>query len=464
MPLSRTRLRLALWFAGTVFVALSIVDAAFFVFLVRDARAKLTQELVREATDLASALDNELADERDEANEHEEHTPVVATAEVLDEWPHGQTRLVVYGPDAGLLGTRGPAGEIADLRRFVDARPVDGAPVVATLGDVAFLVTVSAPSARGWRVAAARSTAPLQAYRAAVTRWMVFSIPGVTLLAVFAGYVLARRSLRSVVQMGDTISGIAPDELDTRLPVHHPPDELDRLADRFNGLLGRLAEARTRNRRFVAQAAHQIRTPLTLVRGEAQLSLEGSRQPGEYVDALRRIGAAAEQMAHRVDELFLLAHAEAGEAPPLTDEVELDGLVFECTDLMRGRAHVAGRTLEIERAQSVTARGNQVLLREAVVELIENALRHGSDRGSIRVSAYVDGGRANLVVANYGERLTMPDRREPPADERNAKLGLSIVGWIAEVHGGELQYRGDNGENRVAVVWPVARPATHSST
>src|SRR5471032_1570261 len=101
---------------------------------------------------------------------------------------------------------------------------------------------------------------------------------------------------------------------------------------------------------------------------------------------LGRIRTAAEQMRRRVDELFLLAEAQAGEKARLEDDVELDGLVLDCTDLMRERASALGRSLAIGRAEHSVVRGNAGLLQEALVELMENACRHGSSGIPITVS------------------------------------------------------------------------------
>src|SRR6185312_16238789 len=143
-------------------------------------------------------------------------------------------------------------------------------------------------------------------------------------------------------------------------------------------------QAQLRNRQFVQRAAHQLKTPLTVVLGEADLSLSGG--DGEGAAGMRRVRTAARQMRRRVDELLLLAEAQTGEQVPLDDEVELDGLALECADLMRGRAAQLSRSLMLGRVEPITVRGSERLLREALVELIENACRHGSAEPAIQVS------------------------------------------------------------------------------
>jgi signal transduction histidine kinase len=243
--------------------------------------------------------------------------------------------------------------------------------------------------------------------------------------------------------------------------VRTPPDEIDRLADRFNGLLERLAQARDRNRTFLLRAAHQLKTPLTVVRGESTLGLERPRDNATYHAILERVRRAAEQMSHRVDDLLLLAQAEAGDRPPIDDAVELDGLALECADLMRGRAQLAGRSLELERVDAVVARGNEPLLREAVLELIENAVKYGGPKRSIRVSAYCEHERAHLAVASMGVPIPDDVFGTPPRPEGGGGLGLSIVDWIARVHGGELSYHHADETNTLQLVWPVSGPGSN---
>jgi signal transduction histidine kinase len=178
-------------------------------------------------------------------------------------------------------------------------------------------------------------------------------------------------------------------------------------------------------------AAHQIRTPLTLVLGEADLD-HIAAQPGEESarQALQRVGVAAHQMRRRVDELFLLAEAEAGTAIPLDEDVELDGLILECTDMARGRASTAGLRLALGTIEPATVRGNTSLLREALIELLENACRYGTAEAPVTTELRHEGSWAVLSVSNAAS---------PHAEvSSGSQLGLRIVRWIAEGHRGVL--------------------------
>ncbi|MGH7656117.1 MAG: sensor histidine kinase, partial [Gemmatimonadaceae bacterium] len=214
--------------------------------------------------------------------------------------------------------------------------------------------------------------------------------------------------------------------------------------------LQRLDDVQRRNRGFIREAAHQIRTPLTLVLGEAGHELAAtSTTPDRMRATLSRIRTAAEQMRRRVDELFLLAEAQAGEKVRLEDDVELDGLVLDCTDLMRERASSLGRSLAIGKAEHVVVRGSAPLLQEALVELIENACRHGSAGAPVTVSSAAAAGGATLEVTSGGEAFVLAPRQDTGAPDG---LGLPIVEWIARAHGGELKIQREGKLNVITMV------------
>src|SRR5581483_8266474 len=186
----------------------------------------------------------------------------------LRRWPVGPESFAFFDGSNRLLGYRAPA----ELAPLVTALPVttpdgvwersNGWKTQARLVEVSDTV-----GGTMLRIVVARSTADLRQYDAALLVWFGASIPIVLLLGSAAGYLFAVRALRPIKTMSDSIAGVSPTDLDYRLPTADPPDELDSLAEQFNRLLTRVAAAQSRNRLFLAHAAHQLKTPLTIVRG-----------------------------------------------------------------------------------------------------------------------------------------------------------------------------------------------------
>jgi len=451
MPLSRLRLHLAAWFGAAFIVGLLVLDAGFFAYSGRKAEARLTRDLGTTASGVASAI-------RAEVPHHGDSLPA-AVVEVLGEWPPGPIAIVVWGRDGKLLGGRGSNS----LRDVVTRLPA-GPPGLSSLqvpldkeGD-ARLALYRDTASNAPSVAAILSTGQMREEDAVLAGWLLFSLPLVLLIAMAGGYVLARRALAPVRELSSRAAAIDPEALHTRLPVRTPPDEIDALADQFNQLLERLERSQATNRTFIARAAHQLKTPLTVVRGESTLGLERPRRVEEYEAILRRIELSADQMSRRVGELILLARATAGDRPPMEDDVELDGLAWQCADLMRSRAQVTRHRLELGDVEPLTIRGNEDLMREACLELVENACRHAPADTPIRLSVVARGGAAELAVTSGGPPFD-PGRRPTRVDEAlDGGLGLTIVEWIAAVHGGSLATSPREGANAFVIRLPNATP------
>jgi len=447
MRYSRLRLRLAGWFALGMLLGLAVLDVSLFTLLRRRADARLSDQVIATARGLREAVEREAAERPTPTFEHAVH-------EALDEWPMGATSLAVYSADGALLGRRGATDLLTAIPRLVELPP-SGKSADRPIDHQAAgrLATERGTRPREFTVVAIQSTAALTEDLESLAGWLIVSVPLVLLISLPAGYLLARRALAPFSSLASDIEGMAPGSLDRRLPVAEPPDELDRLADQVNRLLDRLAAAQLQTRRFLAQAAHQLRTPLTLIRGESDLAIDRPREADAYRAALDRISRASGQMSRRVDELFLLARAEAGERVPHTARVELDAVALEAVDLMRGRAQALGHRLELGEMTGVEVQGDEGLLQEAAVELLENACRHGATTGPVTVAVLVSGNEAVLEVASAGPLAQL---ERGPEGER---LGLAIVRWIASAHGGRLQFAHVGATNLFRVSFPLPAPA-----
>ena len=454
MALSRLRLRLAAGFAFAFLVALAIVATVALGYIWKESTRRFDAHLDSSADGVAAAMGRVL-------NERPDGSLADAAAEVVREWPStGDLFAIVDDTGAFLAGT-GPRDAIdrviaswasARAPRFAVDRPGDDYR--------ASVLRATLPRPRGaplkFVVLAFNSIEGIDSDTHLLAAALAVAAPIIVLLSLAAGYAMARRALRPVDELGLAIAGIAPTDLSQRLPVGDGHDEVGALATEFNSLLQKLEDAQRRNRGFIREAAHQIRTPLTLVLGEAGHELgAASTTPERMRGTLGRIRTAAEQMRRRVDELFLLAEAQAGEKVRMEDDVELDGLVLDCTDLMRERASSLGKSLAIGKAEHAVVRGSASLLQEALVELIENACRYGSADAPVTVSSIAGDGVIALEVTSGGDAFAFAPRQETGAP---GGLGLPIVEWIARAHGGELTVVRHGALNSVTM--KLGRPLT----
>lgn len=464
MATSRLRLRVAGGFALAFAGGLSLLAIGALGYLWRESNRRLDQRLEAVATGVAHALTRE-------ANETPDSTLTFAASEVADEWPSNGDAFLIVGANDSTLAMVGPAADAARIRaawRSAHAERI----VLDTGGPdyraVARRFTVASDSAhkQALTIIAFASTEGIESDTELLGVSLAIAAPLILLISLTAGYLMAHGALRPVTQLTSDIASIAPTDLSRRLPIDEPRDEVSSLAAEFNALLARLEDAQSRNRGFVREAAHQIRTPLTLVLGEAVHELSSADPSESRMRAtLGRIRTAAEQMRRRVDELFLLAEARTGEPVRLEDDVELDGLLLECTDLMRGRAMALGRSLAIGQAEPIIVRGNAPLLQEAMLELLENACRHGTSDEPVTASCTLVDGRVAIDVTSGGREFSaatgdgvgMHSRSDNRA---SSGLGIAIVRWVAESHGGSFvvsrHRERDTWFNRARIALPLS--------
>ena len=444
MSLSRLRLRLGAGFAAAYFVGLLALDLSLYGYLRIQSEQRLTRDLQGRGEALIEAVLQEYHDLPNAGL-------AGAAREAIHEWQAPPGAYSVLDSTGRPYAERGPgpwltATHPTDLTR---------AHRNLRIGEEGFVreVMVQHNQAPRFMVTVTASARGLEEDNETLAWWLGASALLILLLGLGGGYILSRRALAPIDELGDAIAGISPASLRARLLVNSPADEVDRVRQQFNALLDRLETAQARNRKFLREAAHQIRTPLTLVMGEA--SLELPRAEGTSAGVLRRIQLAAEQMQRRVDDLFLLAEAQAGATPPLDGTVDLDGLLLEVADAMRGRAHQLGRQLAFGEVAPLTITGNRGLLREALLELVENAVRHGSPTVPVLL-ALQTGTEATLTITSGGApfQLGLP-ADDPIGAESDHGLGLQIVQWIVRLHGGRLEVRPAPEHNEVVLFLPL---------
>ncbi|MDQ6612098.1 MAG: HAMP domain-containing histidine kinase [Gemmatimonadota bacterium] len=447
MRVSPLRLRLAGGFALAFALGLALLAALGFAALSRESTRRFDLRLDSVVGEAVRALQREHADMPDSSL-------AFIAGEVAGEWSDTNGEFVMFDMSNRQIGAFDPDGVVPRIKTALgNARGKTRFNLERSAPDLRLLVAdvtpfantpQAAPLARTTvRIVAFGSTEGMEADAQLLGLLFGVSAPLILLISLFAGYLLAGRALKPVRALANAMSAIAPEDLHTRLPAEaNSASEVSAVATEFNALLVRLQLAQKQNGQFVRETAHQIRTPLTLVLGEASHALASEsgaavNDPARMRATLGRIRTAAEVMRRRVDELFLLAEARTGEAVRLEEQVELDDLLLNCTDLMRARASETGHRLAIGRADPIVILGHSALLHEALLELLENACRHGDTSMPITVSCRIDGAnKAILSVASGGKAFELPQG----ANESLARgMGLSIVRWVAESHHGEMR-------------------------
>jgi heavy metal sensor kinase len=288
--------------------------------------------------------------------------------------------------------------------------------------------------------------------------------PVALLLASLAGYALAAAALRHVESMRRQAAAITAATPGVRLPVPPSRDELSRLAETLNAMLGRLEASLEHERRFVADASHELRTPLALLRTELELALRRPRSREELESALRSAAEETERLTSLAEDLLLIARSDGAGLPLRLETIDVGSVLEGVAARYADRAAAAGRELRTAEDASLAVLADPARVDQALGNLVENALRHG--KGTIDLFPR---GRADVVELHVtDEGPGFPPGFAPRAFDRFSRadeargrsgtgLGLAIVDLIAKAHGGGAQagQRPDGG----ADVWIVLERA-----
>jgi signal transduction histidine kinase len=284
------------------------------------------------------------------------------------------------------------------------------------------------------------------------------------------GWVVAGRVLRPIGRITSVAREIQATDLSRRIELPGPDDELKQLADTFDAMLARLDAAFAAQRQFVADASHELRNPLAIIRTNVDVALADPRaDPDDLRHTIAVVQRASDRMARLVDDLLALARRQE---PTVEHELlDLGAAVAEASDDFMVPA--AAREIVLDRAiaPGVVVTGDRDALKRAVANLLENAVRLAPQGSRIRLATGSEGGSAWIAVADEGPGIAPEDQphvfdRFWRADKGRARadggtgLGLAIVRQIAESHGGQIRLQSKPGVGSSFVIWlPVAAEA-----
>ncbi len=326
----------------------------------------------------------------------------------------------------------------------------------------------------------------MQSQREILARFLVMLAlggPAALALASAVGWWVAGAALRPVERVRLEAAAISETDLDRRLPVPATGDELARLVVTLNTMIDRLQAAFERQRRFVDDASHELRSPLALLKIELDLALVRARTPGQLEDALISASEEADRLAALAEDLLVYSRSDGGRVLVHRTDVRIDELLRSARDAMAQRAATAQVRIELTCPDHLTCRIDERRARQVVDNLMANAIQHSPAGGSVGVSAEAVAGALRLAVSDSGSgfRPEFVDRAFEPfardAAERaraggGVGLGLAIVRAIALAHGGSATASNlSGGGAQITVVFPsssnepaaqpVSRPKSH---
>ncbi len=322
-----------------------------------------------------------------------------------------------------------------------------------------------------YRLMVGRDIEERQRLQDIVSGAMLWGVVLMVVLGVGGGYYISRRVLMRIDGISDTSRHIMQGDLSERVQLSGRGDEFDRLAENLNAMLDRIEQLMRGLKEVSDNIAHDLKTPLTRLRGRVEAVLRGDPSVDSYGEALETTLEECDRLIATFNALLMIARAEAGHAGVSFASVEVSAVAHDVVELYEPVAEEAGVALQLDTPQAVTVRGNRELIGQAIANLLDNALKYGaaadtsqSEAASVTVSVHETEEGAEVTVADNGpgipteardrvlERFTrLEDSRSRPG----AGLGLSLVGAVAALHGGTLRLEDNAPGLRVVLALPA---------
>jgi two-component system OmpR family sensor kinase len=471
------RAQLTFWYTGVLALVLVIFAASTYVYLARAARERTNQSLVDTANSLVSNFKAEAEDENLSGTE--------AALEVTRDFQFSDRQAIILDDSGQVIAASAPPADAQAKNRWPATE--------AMLQSMAGLLEESRQKGRGFatlqnqgvamRVYASSIKSKGNAYTVVIAQSLheqnealeqarhafYVAVPLALIFASLGGYLLARQSLAPVVAMGARAARIGASNLGERLPVINERSEIGRLAQTFNELLARLDLSFEQQRRFMADASHELRTPIAIVCGESEVALSQTlRSVEEYRESLAIMHDEGRRLTRIVEDLFMLARADAGQYQPDFKPFYIDETVGECVRAVRTLAAKHKQEFHyIHPEDEMLFRGDEGLIRRMVLNLLDNAIKYTPHGGQVRVEIVRHESNYRIIIRDTGGGI--PSEEQPHIFERfyrvdkarsrngepqgnGAGLGLSIAAWIAEIHGGSITLASSDSQGSAFVI------------
>ena len=425
------RLRLTLYWAAVLAAVMILGGMAVLLLFQRQQWARLDSALMEEADTTAEAL----------ARMGRAGDEIAIARKLSDERDLGPARRVMVVSGGAVIADFG--SRAADLP--VIAQPAAHAIVEGRRGIFRYAVVPFAIRGRSLYLADGVDATLVRDSITRLKRSLIILMPMLLALCVSGGYLLAGRALVPIATLAAGLAEIEPRDLSRRLAAGGIDDEVTRLTRAINALLERVERAATAERRFAADAAHELRTPLAVLRTGLEVTLARGRAEAEYVGALQSAWREVVALCRMADDLLALSrldHEAAAERAPL----DLRALVAEVIEAVEPLVQAKSLTLESDLDGPVPIAGNASHLRRLVINLLDNALKFTPAHGRVAVALAAHDGQARLSVTDSGPGIPADDMpliferffRGKTRGEQGNGLGLSLCREVVRLHGGKI--------------------------
>jgi heavy metal sensor kinase len=431
------RLRLTLWYVAAMMVALGVYVFGVYTFVSRNVSEALDERLRADFYWAAGTVD--------EGPDGlimpfpqidlllEEESPWVQV------WSADGAQLLLSNDEA----KRRPIPESQSLAAqgedMIVSLPTTGVPI-RVLSRRSYIVD------RPVTIQVARSEATMRGELRELSLIFMFGLPVAVVIAGVGGYTLARRALTPIEQMTNRARTITAERLSDRLPVANPEDEMGRLASVFNETLSRLEGSFDQMRHFTTDVSHELRTPLTAIRSVGEVGLRGHRNEASYRAIIGSMLEEVDRLSQLVDRLLTLSRAGTQLASFSLDAVDLAALAEDVVSHLGVLAEEKGQTLTIEKTGAPRARADRLVLRQALINLVDNAIKFTPAAGRVRLRLTETPSLAVVDVIDTGPGVPAEARdhifdrfyRSDGNDAVGTGLGLSLARGGVEAIGGRL--------------------------
>lgn len=370
-----------------------------------------------------------------------------------------------------------PPDDLASLQAIAIASPITGSGQFVTLGSERLLLAAAATPVSGSaisRVVVAASTGSADVALRELVGTMLIIAPLLLAFSLGIAYSIAGRALRPVDHIINEVRAISDGRsLHRRLPIDQEGDEIGRLTVTLNEMLERLERSFAGLRRFTADASHELKTPLAVLRADVERAMSPAAERSEKLVALEEALQETRRMTDLVDSLLTLARADEGRFDLHREPVELEPLAREVFETAAILGEAAGLTVTMSALEPATVLGEAARLRQLFLNLITNAIKYTPRDGSVELSLSSRDTTATFSVRDTGigistedlphvfERFYRADRARSRSSERSGfGLGLAISQWIAEAHGGSIAVRSRLGRGSTFTVTLPTVPRT----